>query len=127
MEVIQDYGTQGQVYVELQKRTGVTLDFTTANLLTATDDMALMIAANELPDVIFNFGMFNSYNDDDLIDGDIIVNYSDYEDIMPNYFDIINNNPSIARDIYTEQGNVSLAANIASDLTPSSGPAIRQD
>ena len=92
-----------------------------------TDDMALMIAANELPDVIFNFGMFNSYNDDDLIDGDIIVNYSDYEDIMPNYFDIINNNPSIARDIYTEQGNVSLAANIASDLTPSSGPAIRQD
>ena len=127
MEVIQDYGTQGQVYVELQKRTGVTLEFTTANLLTASDDMSLMIAANELPDVIFNFGMFNSYNDDDLIDGDIIVNYSDYEDIMPNYFDIINNNPSIARDIYTEQGNVSLAANIASDLTPSSGPAIRQD
>ena len=30
MAVITDYGTDGQVYAELQKRTGVTLEFTTA-------------------------------------------------------------------------------------------------
>ena len=126
-EVIHDYGTDGQVYRELQERTGVTLDFTTANLLQASSDMALMIAANELPDIIFNFGMFNSYNADDLVEGDLIVNYCDYEDVMPNYFDIINNNPDIARDIVTDNGNIIYAANIASDLTPNSGPAIRQD
>ena len=126
-EVIHDYGTDGQVYRELQERTGVTLSFTTANLLQANSDMALMIAANEMPDIIFNFGMFNSYNADDLVDGDLIVNYCDYEDVMPNYFDIINNNPDIARDIYTDDGNIIYAANISSDLTPNSGPAIRQD
>ena len=126
-EVIHDYGTDGQVYRELQARTGVTLSFTTANLLQANDDMALMIAANELPDMIFNFGMFNSYNADDLVDGDLIVNLCDYEDVMPNYFDIINNNPDIARDILTDDGNIIYAANISSDLTPNSGPAIRQD
>ena len=126
-EVIHDYGTDGQVYRELQERTGVTLDFTTANLLQASSDMVLMIAANELPDIIFNFGMFNSYNADDLVEGDLIVNYRDYEDVMPNYFDIINNNPDIARDIETDKGNIIYAANIASNLTPNSGPAIRQD
>ena len=127
MAVITEYGKDGQVYAELQERTGVTLEFTTANLLTASTDMALMVAANELPDIIFNFGMFNSTNVDDLIEGDIIVNYADYEDIMPNYFDILGNNPSIARDVYTEAGNVALAGNIQSTLIPSSGPAIRQD
>ena len=127
MAVITDYGTDGQVYAEIQKRTGVTLKFTTANLLTASDSMALMVAANELPDMIFNFGMFNSTNLDDLIEGDIIVDYTEYEYVMPNYFDILNNNPSIARDIYTEGGSVALAGNIQSTLIPSSGPAIRQD
>ena len=127
MAVITDYGTDGQVYAEIQKRTGVTLEFTTANLLTASDSIALMVAANELPDLIFNFGMFNSTNLDDLIEGDIIVDFTEYEDVMPNYFDILNNNPSIARDIYTEGGSVALAGNIQSTLIPSSGPAIRQD
>ena len=127
MEVIHDYGTDGTVYAELQRRTGVHMDFTTANLLTATDDMALMVAANEMPDIIFNFGMFYSGNLDDLIDGDIIVDFAEYEDIMPNYFDILNNNPSIARDVYTEAGCVPKAENIQSTLIPSSGPVIRQD
>ena len=127
MEVISDYGVDGQVYSELQKRTGVTLEFTTANLLTASTDMALMVAANELPDIIFDFGMFNSTNYDDLIEGDIIVNYCDYEEVMPNYFDIMHNNPGIARDAYTEQGNLCLAHNIQADMQPSGGPVIRQD
>ena len=127
MEVIHDYGTDGQVYAELQKRTGVTLQFTTANLLTASDSMSLMVAANELPDLIFNFGMFYNGNMDDLAEGDIIVDFTEYEDIMPNYFDILNNNPSISRDVYTEAGAVVLAENIQDSLIPSSGPAIRQD
>ncbi len=127
MAVITDYGTDGQVYAELQKRTGVTLNFTTANLLTASDSMSLMVAANELPDLIFNFGMFYTGNMDDLVDGDVIVNFEDYRDVMPNYFDILDNNPSIARDVYTESGAVVLAENIQDSLIPSSGPAIRQD
>ena len=127
MAVITDYGTDGQVYAELQKRTGVTLEFTTANLLTASDSMSLMVAANELPDLIFNFGMFYTGNMDDLVDGDVIVNFEDYRDVMPNYFDILDNNPSIARDVYTESGAVVLAENIQDSLIPSSGPAIRQD
>lgn len=127
MAVITDYGVDGQVYAELQKRTGVTLEFTTANLLTASDSMSLMVAANELPDMIFNFGMFYTGNMDDLIEGEIIVDFAEYEDLMPNYFDILNNNPSIARDVYTEGGAVPLAENIQDTLIPSSGPAIRQD
>ena len=127
MAVITDYGVDGQVYAELQKRTGVTLEFTTANLLTASDSMSLMVAANELPDIIFNFGMFYTGNMDDLIEGEIIVDFAEYEDLMPNYFDILNNNPSIARDVYTEAGAVPLAENIQDTLIPSSGPAIRQD
>lgn len=127
MAVIEDYGTDGQVYAELQKRIGVTLDFTTANLLTASTDMSLMVNTGDLPDIVFNFGMFYSGNLDELIEGDIIADFADYEDVMPNYFDILNNNPSIARDVYTEEGSVPKAENIQDTLIPSSGPAIRQD
>lgn len=77
--------------------------------------------------MIFNFGMFYTGNMDDLVDGDVIVNFEDYRDVMPNYFDILDNNPSIARDVYTESGAVVLAENIQDCLIPSSGPAIRQD
>jgi putative aldouronate transport system substrate-binding protein len=127
MAVITDYGTDGLVYSTLQERTGVTLSFTTANLLTASTDMSLMIAADDLPDIIFDFGMFNDSNKDDLVEGDIIVDFTEYEDVMPNYFDILNNNPSIARDVYTDGGAVPYAENIQDTLIPSSGPAIRQD
>ena len=127
MAVIEDYGKDGQVYAELQERTGVKLEFRTANLLTANDEIALAVAADEMWDILFNFGMFYTGNLDDLIEGDIIVNYADYEDIMPNYFDILNNNPSISRDVYTEGGAVPKAENIQDTLIPSSGPSIRQD
>ncbi|MBQ9268564.1 MAG: extracellular solute-binding protein [Oscillospiraceae bacterium] len=124
---IVDYGKDGLVYKTLQERTGITLDFTTANLLTATDDLALMVAANEMPDITFAFGMFYSGNMDDLIEGDIIVNYKDYEDVMPNMFDIVNNNPDIARNMLTSDGNIALAPNILQYLEPSAGPCVRQD
>lgn len=127
MAVIEDYGKDGQVYAELQERTGVNLEFRTANLLTASDEVALAVAADEMWDIMFNFGMFYNGNLDDLIEGDIIINYADYEDVMPNYFDILNNNPSIARDVYTEGGAVPKAENIQDTLIPSSGPSIRQD
>ena len=126
-QCIVDYGTDGLVYKTLQERTGITLDFTTANLLTASDDLALMVAANEMPDITFAFGMFYSGNMDDLIEGDIIINYRDYEDVMPNMFDIVNNNPGIARSMLTADGNIALAPNILQYLEPSAGPCVRQD
>ncbi len=127
MSAIDDYGVDGQVYATLQEITGIKLKFTTANLLTANDSMSLMVAANEMPDIIFNFGMFYSSSMDDLVDADIIVDYVEHRDMMPNYFDILDNNPSIARDVYTENGSVVLAANIFDTVIPSSGPTIRQD
>jgi putative aldouronate transport system substrate-binding protein len=127
MAAITDYGTDGLVYSTLQERTGVTLKFTTANLMTASTDMSLMIAANDLPDIIYDFKMFNDSNADDLVEGDIIVDYTEYEDVMPNYFDILNNNPNIAVEIYTDGGAVCYAENIQATLVPSSGPVIRQD
>lgn len=127
MSVISDYGTDGLVYKTLQERTGITLEFNTANLLTASNSMALMVAANELPDIIFNFGMFNSTPLDDLVEGDIIVNFCDYEEYMPNYFDIMKNNISIARDAYTDQGNLCLAHNIQDTNYVQGGGAIRNE
>ena len=127
MAAISDYGTDGQVYAELQKRSGITLEFTTANLLTASEGMSLMIAANNLPDIIFDFGMFNSTSMDDLVGDEMIVNLCDYEDVMPNYFDILRNNKDIARSLYTEAGYIGYAANIQETLIPSSGPCIRKD
>lgn len=126
-QCIVDYGTDGLVYKTLQERTGITLKFTTANLLTASDDISLMVAANELPDITFAFGMFYTGNMDDLIDGNIIINYNDYEDVMPNMYDIINNNPDIARNMLTADGNIALAPNILQYLEPSAGPCVRQD
>ncbi len=127
MTVINDYGVDGLVYATIQELTGITLSFTTANLLTASDQMALMVNAGELPDIIFNFGMFYSGNLEDLVDGEIIIDFCDYEDLMPNYFDILNNNANIYRDATYGDGYVPLAVNIQDTLIPSAGPVIRQD
>ena len=126
-QCIADYGKDGLVYKTLQERTGITFEFTTANLLSANNEISLMVAANDIPDITFSFGMFYSGNMDDLIEGDIIVNFSDYEEIMPNLFDIINNNPDIARNTLTADGNLALAPNIMQSREPSAGPCVRRD
>jgi putative aldouronate transport system substrate-binding protein len=127
MAVINDYGTDGLVYSTIQELTGINLEFTTANLLTASDSMALMVNANELPDIIFDFGMFYSGSMEDLVDGEIIIDFNDYEDLMPNYYDIMNNNSLIYLDSVTDSGYMPLAENIQDSLIPSAGPVVRQD
>lgn len=125
--VISNLGTEATLYIQLQERTGIHFDFTTANLLTASDSIALMVAANELPDIIFDFTKFYSGSLDQLVEDEMIIDFAEYEDLMPNYFDIINNNPSVFRDVYTDGGYVPTANSIRMELYPSSGPVIRQD
>ena len=127
MTAISDYGTDGLVYSTIQELSGITLEFTTANLLTASETMALMVNANELPDIIFDFGMFYDGNLEDLVDGDIIIDFAEYEDLMPNYFDILNNNETIYLDATYGDGYIPLAVNIQDTTIPSAGPVIRQE
>ena len=127
LAVLTDFGTETQLYTQLQERTGITFDFTTSSIFNAQESIQLMVAANELPDITFSFSGFYSSSLDDLIDGDIIVNLSDYESYMPNYFDILENNDFVKRDVLTEDGNIATANAINQSVYPMAGTVIRQD
>ena len=125
--VISDLGTEATLYVQLQERTGIQFNFTTANLLTASDSLALMVAANELPDIVFNFTKFYTGSLDQLAEDGIILNFSDYEELMPNYFDLLNSNPEVYRAVCTDEGYIASVNSVTMDQFPNSGPVIRQD
>ena len=127
LAVLTDFGTETQLYTQLQERTGITFDFTTSSIFNAQESIQLMVAANELPDITFSFSGFYTSSLDDLIDGDIIVNLSDYESYMPNYFDILDNNDFVKRDVLTEDGNIATANAINQSVYPMAGTVIRQD
>ncbi len=125
--VISDLGTEATLYSQLQARTGITFEFTTANLLTASDSLALMVAANQLPDITFNFTKFYASSLDQLVEDEIIQNLSDFEDLMPNYFDLLDSNPEVYRAVCTDEGNIATVNSVTMSQYPSSGPVIRQD
>lgn len=127
LAVLTDFGTETQFYTQLQERTGITFDFTTSSILNAQESIKLMVAANELPDITFSFSGFYSASLDDLIEGDIIMNLSDYESYMPNYFDILENNDFVKRDVLTEKGNIATASAINQSVYPMAGAVIRQE
>lgn len=125
--VISDLGTEATLYTQLQERTGITFEFTTANLLNASDSLALMVAANQLPDITFNFTKFYASSLDQLIEDEIIQNVSNFEDLMPNYFDLLDSNPDVYRAVCTDEGNIATVNSVTMSQYPNSGPVIRQD
>lgn len=116
-------------YHEMEKRTGVTLNITSAPFFTASDSFNLMVASGDYPDMIDSFQRFYTKSADNAIDEDIIIDLQDYlEDYMPNYKAALDYDPSFWLDSLTQSGALPSANMLfAVSEGPSKGLMIRKD
>ena len=116
------------VFQEMQKRTNVTIEMSLASSPeTAMTEINLLIASGDYPDLINNLQGYYSAGLDSAIEQEVIVNIGDYEDLMPHYFEKLNERDAL-EDATTEDGNIGVVYQVSmgSD-TIQSGLTLRQD
>jgi putative aldouronate transport system substrate-binding protein len=86
--------------------TGVNINFTTVSNEGATDAFNLLIASNDLPDIIDSFTNFYTLGMDYAVnEEEIIYDLAPYlEEQVPNFYSILEANPDVKRDITTDTG-----------------------
>lgn len=93
-----------QIYVEAEKITGVQVEIQAVMQEVSNDQFSLIIASGDWPDMVrsgvYPAGLTSAYEEEIIID---LANYLEY---APNYANILENNPDIAKDAKTDDGNI---------------------
>lgn len=86
--------------------TGIDIIFNTVSNENAVNAFNLMIASNDLPDIIDSFTNFYTLGIDyAVVEEEIIYDLAPYlEDYVPNFYRILEENPDVKRDITTDTG-----------------------
>jgi putative aldouronate transport system substrate-binding protein len=115
---------------ELEKRTGVHIEYSHPSSTTQQEQFNLLIASGNLPDIMWystNSAYYTGGLDAMVTDGNFL-DLNDYKEYMPNYFAAINRNEETKRQCYTDEGRMAVAwmLNIEKEWDWG-GPLIRQD
>ncbi len=110
---------------ELQKRTGVTIDYTEIDFWTASEKMNIAIASGDYPAIISN--LLYAGGDTAAATDDVIVDLTDYlEEYSPNYYYLINSNPDEA-GIFRSDGKVLAYRSPYDNFVQNQGMVVRKD
>ena len=90
----------------MSEATGIDIVFNTVSNEAAVDTFNLMIASNDLPDIIDSFTNFYTLGMDYAVnEEEIIYDLAPYlSEQVPNYYKLIEENPDVKRDITTDTG-----------------------
>ncbi len=103
-------------FVEMTKRTGVNLDVVGVSLISASEQFSLMLASNDLTDIIADFGGMYSGTFDQAVEQDTIIDLREYIDtVCPNYYELIHSDDTIYKTVVTNEGNIPMFASINDD------------
>ena len=113
----------------MREKTGVTLQDVggSANATTMSDSFLLMLAGNELPDIVvapwtaYTGGMTAALDDGYVLD---LMEYSQY---MPNLVKWLDENPDVAAQVLTEDGRLAFAPFVKQEPIVGMGLVIRKD
>ncbi|HBG76768.1 MAG TPA: ABC transporter substrate-binding protein, partial [Clostridiales bacterium] len=133
---IQDF-SQNLAYMEKEKQTGVKMEWIHPPEGQENETFAVMIASDELPDLIETAEKYKGGIDRAIHDG-IYININELcEQYAPNYMKIINSDPELRKEVYSDTGNLMGFSMVCSDLpgddwtitreNPWCGPFIRGD
>ena len=93
-----------QVYVEAEKITGVNVEIQAVMQEVANDQFSLVIASGDWPDMVrsanYPAGLAAAYEEE------IVIDMADYLEYAPNYAKILEENPGIAKEAKTDDGNI---------------------
>lgn len=118
------------VYQEIQKRLGVDIKFIHPVAGQTEEQLNLMLASREFPDIIqYQFYEYPG-GAQKAIDDDVIISLNDImEKNAPNLNSYLKENPDVDREVKTDENNYYCFPNINGDeyLLTYSGPIVRQD
>lgn len=89
-----------------QEKTGVKLDIYECNMTVETERFNIMIASNELCDIMVNFESQYSSGVDSAIEEGLVVNLLDYMDFAPVYGQLLEVDPDWCSSLLSENGNL---------------------
>ena len=129
LKVLKNYN-ECAAYQELEKRTGIHIDFIHPPVGQEKEQYQLMIASNDLTDIIEEYwnATYPGGPDKAISDG-IYLKLNDYIDkYAPNYKKLIAANKGVAKQTITDAGNMWFFGAVTVDKTASwSGPVFRKD
>lgn len=114
---------------EYEKRTGVKINYIHPVAGQEKEALSLMIASDELPDIIATNWISYQGGPSQAINDGIIIDLEEYREYAPNYFKLLDENPEYAKAAKTDDGKCYGFATIQSSdkLLTVMGPSIRQD
>lgn len=114
---------------ELDKRTGVKIEYIHAAAGQDAERLSLMIASNDLPDIISKNWLQYKGGPAQALNEGVIIDLGEYREYAPNYFKILDENKEFNRAASTDEGAYYGFVTIqdSAKLLTVNGPAIRQD
>ncbi len=119
--------SEAKYFEELEMRTNIHLDITVQPVSNASEIFSIMVAGDEVSDLIENAS--NYYSLTDLLADEIILDLTDLvESCMPNYQALLASNAEYAKTSTTDTGEMGMVYGYYEEgLKPEYGLVIRQD
>jgi len=115
-------------YRELEKITGIQVDFSVFAASNYATQYSLMLASEEYPDTANVTGATYAGGNEKAIEDEVYVDLSQYTNLMPNYMRWVNHSIGNQKNAYTDSGMMPTMAMVFDRTQPSFyGYAIRQD
>jgi putative aldouronate transport system substrate-binding protein len=127
-QIMQDYN-DSEVYKELEKRTGIHIEFIHPASGQEKEQFNLMIASGDLPDIIGSYPSYYPGGVDKAIEDGVYLRLNELiDEYAPNYKNLRESNKDIARETITDSGNIWAFSCIQTvKEAPWWGPVIRKD
>ena len=131
-EMVAQYydGPENSVFwPELEKRTGVHINFKLTNNENQLTNYNIMVATGDLTDLIYSIDAYNTGSLDTAVEEGTLVYLDDYVDTcMPDYIAAVSENDIMARAVVTDEGHYACAKGFYDCVFYTSyGLCIRQD
>lgn len=124
----QEVETKNDLYIfqQMEEATGVHLDWTMINFMSYTEQFNLLVAANDLPEIITADDTYNGGSQ--AVDEGVFYDLAPYiQEYAPNYYELIQDE-NVAPFVYSEEGYVTRFRIIAEQsFTPDCGTILRTD
>ena len=126
--LVENYGETPHAQ-EFQKRTGVKMEYIHASIGQEAEMLSLLIASNELPDIMQGNWINHKGGVDSAIEDGIIIDIGNYKEHAPGYFGKLAADGELDKAAKTDSGYYYGFSNIqtAPRLLSTTGPVIRAD
>lgn len=131
LKITEDIGNDCALWNELAARTGVNLEFTVVNPDTESEKFNLMVASNDLSDMIANATTLYTNGGEAAVADEILIDHLPYltEELTPQICKLMEEYPDAVPEALTESGWLAGMPQLSmqTETTQTFGPMIRKD